>query len=357
MQTIVFTENAATLRDRLEVNHLVDLLRVPIEEGGNTTIGPADRSEFFRLILSAHTGLLKTTDEGGPGQQLAQVFGLDVLLSSGAIEHLIFTLTGIPDFERLQQETSFRNLYFSLKEFQTTVNTSVSLLQGERIPMPEEGTVVLEIEIPVDSGNPSAHKFGEAIQQVAALHSALCRYVLGHHEELVILYLDSGGSLLVGLQCNADVSKQIREMFASAVWAIRFHKNERFERNVGSAVAALALLGQLDEAVVEGRISEGDAEVTKRAITKSMKFLLSAGVLPRDMLLEEETASEVLWDLREPLMLQAGEEGEEEEQEEGDDASPDPSPAVAPLRWRRPVDDTFSEADPNVVTGLNPSDA
>ena len=348
MQTIVFTENAATLRDRLEVDQLVDLLKVPIERGGATTIGAADRSEFFRLILSAHTGLLKTTDEGGPGEQLAAVFGLDLLFSAEAIEYLIFTLSSIPDFERLQQETGFRTLYFSLKEFQSTVNASVSLLQKERIPQPEEGTEILEMEIPVDAGNPTAEKFGEAIQQLVALHSALSRYLLGHHDKLVVLYLDSGGPLLVGLQCNAEVAQQIREMFASAVWAIRFHKNERFERNVGSAVAALALLGQLDDAVADDRISEGDAEVTKRAVSRGMKFLLSAGVLPRDMLLEEETAAEVLWDIREPLMLQAGEEEERDAKEEkggvggaaaqDEAASADPRPVLNSLVWRRSVE-------------------
>lgn len=337
MQTIIFTENAASLRKRLEIDALVDWLRKPVETGGPTIITTSARSEFFRIILGAHNGLLKTGEEGGAGEQLAEVFGLDVLLSSQTIELLISALSRIPDYDGLQQNLGFLAFYSSLRQFQSAVDATVSLLHEERIPRPEEGTAVLELEVPGDAGYPSAQRFGDAIQQVLALHEALARYVLGRRDELVVLYLDSGGPLLVGFQCNDQLVKRIREMFASAVWGMRFNKNQRFEQNVDSAIAALDILGELDKAVQEDRLGESDAEVTKRTIARSMRALITAGVSPRNMILEEEVASEVLSEVREPLMLEAGEGLEPDDEEDAQEEIPeDEGLAISHLVWRRP---------------------
>ena len=348
MQTIVFTENAATLRTRLEIDPLLELLREPIEVGGPTALSTTVRSEFFRLILSAHNGLLKTTEEGGAAQRLAEVFGLDLPFSSQTIELLISALSKISDFEKLQQNLGFIAFYSSLKQFQSTVDACVSLLQEERIPLPEEGAGVLELEVPADADYTTAEKFGEVVQQMVALHAALARCVLGRRDDLAILYLDSGGPLLVGFQFDSQLVQQVREMFASAVWGVRFNKNERFELNVDSAVGALDVFEQLEEAVGQNLLSEEDAEVAKRAITRSMKSLLAAGASPRNLILEEEAASEVLSEVREPLMLEAGEEDDDD-----GDSSGDANEQLRHLVWRRRPRDPISEEDQDSEADLS----
>jgi len=312
MQTIVFTEDVATLCNRLEVEPLINLLAQPIERGGESPVTPALRSEFFRLILSAHTGLVKTTEEGGPGKRLATAFGVEALFSSEAIAPLISSLSLTPDYATLQENGGFLAFYFSLKQFRSTVTGSVSLLQEERMVKPEDGVGVLELEMPADAGTVSAEKFSEVIQHMVVLHGALARYGLGRDDDLVILSLDSGGPLLIGFQFSAVLVARISEIFASAIRWIRVHKTVRFEENVELAVAGLQLLKQLDEAVTQDHIGEDEAAVAKAAITRSMESLLVAGVLPRGMVLERKIASSVLSDVKEPLLLPPWKESDEE---------------------------------------------
>lgn len=306
MQAIEFSRGLSDLAERLRIRKLVELL-APLMEGPDNDYS-AKKGAFATLLFDSRAALNSVLAEpGSPQRQLAEAFQLDEILSPLRLSTLNTHFQTGKQPSRLKTDLDFQAFYAHLTAFDRMSRAAVEQLLEARVPKPPEGQGLLELVI-ANGETPHTPEslaalltsIGHLIRTVARLH--------GSSVDPIIWYLDSGSPLGIGVTADGETVRTVKDMFADAIKAIRFWKQDTVQKNLVVSSDILTFLWKVDEAMAAGTLDADSGEQIKKALTQNLERLLGSGVAPRAESLEDVKGLEALQAARQPLQLTSGEE-------------------------------------------------
>jgi hypothetical protein len=280
------------------------------DRAASTVVSAHDRAELADLLFRFQNGMVSLSAEE---RRAAEILGLSRVGGPAELANLAVMLGNSSSHAHFAQNPDVIRVRLILDTARETGYDFQQAVVESKLRPTEKGDSLLDVSVlDFDGSGVEAARLCSVLQNLQNLYLSTAEFLNIDVRPLRIAFLDSGSDLRVGIEGFAGVITAMSEIFARTWAALRYRRNDDFERNVSSALKGVELLGAVRREAASGSLDPETAQRLETAVKRSICALIDAGALTEETDRASHTDSRTLLaNAREKRLLSSGSTSEE----------------------------------------------